>query len=39
MSENDTEYRKEIDELKFLILEIEKIKPIKFSIDTHKPKG
>ena len=39
MSENDTEYRKEIDELKFLILEIEKIKPIQFSIDTHKPKG
>ncbi|MFV9930817.1 MAG: hypothetical protein AB8V03_08065 [Francisella endosymbiont of Hyalomma asiaticum] len=39
MSENDIEYRKEIDKLKFLILETKKIKPIKFSIDTHKPKG
>lgn len=39
MSDNDMEYRKEIDELKFLILEIEKIQPLKISMDTGKPKG
>ncbi|AJI45021.1 hypothetical protein IBE11_08210 [Francisella tularensis subsp. novicida] len=36
---NDMESRKEIDELKFLILEIEKIQPLKVSMDTSKPKG
>lgn len=30
MSENDTEYRKEIDELKFLILEIKKSSLLNF---------
>ena len=40
MSENDIEYRKEIDKLKFLILETKKSSLLNFLyIDTHKPKG